>query len=60
MGNEIVRLKPVVDHFVQLNLHTGIELSAASNGVGSLDVKGTEDSDGSSKGEEFHLVVSGW
>jgi hypothetical protein len=32
-----------------------VELSAASNGVDSLDIEGTEDGSDSSKGKEFHL-----
>jgi hypothetical protein len=36
-------------------IHTGVELSAASNGVDSLDIEGTEDGSESGKGKEFHL-----
>jgi len=32
-----------------------VELSAASNGVDSLDIEGTEDGSESGKGKEFHL-----
>jgi hypothetical protein len=54
-----IRYTKFGESFCATVILTGIQFSAASNGVGSLDVKGSENSGSSGKGEEFHLGLKG-